>query len=54
MSFNRIDLLPHHNFDEAKQARDRWESDAGRKLYDHIISLIRKGAGEDFLQWEFT
>ena len=33
--------------------RRRWEQPAGRALRDHVIELIRAGAGEDFLQADF-
>jgi hypothetical protein len=52
MSFIRLDLLPT-NPEERGKARDRWETDEGRELHERISELIRNGAGEDFLQWDF-
>jgi hypothetical protein len=51
--FAPIDRLPQ--FDPEKQAkyRDRWQDAPGRALHDKILAMIRAGAGEDFLQWEF-
>jgi Pentapeptide repeats (9 copies) len=53
MSFTRIDLLPRFDSQRRQQVRERWETDAGRELFERIISLIRQGAGEDFLQCSF-
>jgi hypothetical protein len=53
VSFSRIDLLPRNNFEARRQARERWENEPGPQLYDYILSKIREGAGEDFLQWDF-
>src|SRR5260370_19062776 len=53
MPFERIDLLPSYNIAEARKAWERWEAPEGRQLHEKIVGLIRKGAGEDFLQWEF-
>jgi hypothetical protein len=53
MAFHRIDLLPRYDLDERRKARSRWETEEGRALQEKIINLIRKGAGEDFLQSHF-
>lgn len=53
MSFTRIDLLPRFEPRRRREVRERWENDAGRDLFDRIITLIREGAGEDFLQYSF-
>lgn len=53
MTFSRIDLLPLNDSEERQKARDRWEDDKGRELSDKIVDLIRAGAGEDFLQYDF-
>jgi hypothetical protein len=53
MSFTRIDLLPRYDLETRQQAQERWEDDAGRALFERIITLIREGAGEDFLQCSF-
>src|SRR5947209_13657315 len=53
MTFQRIDLLPRYDLAEGQKARSRWTDDAGEELHEKIVSLIRKGAGEDFLQWDF-
>ena len=31
----------------------RWQSPEGRSLRQKILTMIRNGAGEDFLQWDF-
>jgi Pentapeptide repeats (9 copies) len=53
MTFQRIDLLPRYDLDARNKVRSRWKSDEGTALQEKIIELIRKGAGEDFLQWDF-
>jgi hypothetical protein len=53
MSFTRIDLLPSYDLEKKIHALDRWEDEAGTAIYKHVMDLIRKGAGEDFLQWDF-
>jgi len=49
-------LLPHHESlesDKISKYKKRWETEIGKKCYDFIIDKIKKGGGEDFLQWEF-
>jgi hypothetical protein len=54
MSFNRIDLLPQYDFERKKRVQARWtDSEDGSALHSYILEKIRKGAGEDFLQWDF-
>jgi hypothetical protein len=53
MAFQRIDLLPRYDLDERRKTRSRWENEEGTALHEKIIDLIRKGAGEDFLQSHF-
>jgi hypothetical protein len=53
MSFHRIDLMPSFDRQRARKVRERWESKDGRALHEKIVDLVRKGAGEDFLQWDF-
>ena len=53
MTFQRIDLLPRYDLSERNRVRSRWESEEGRSLQERIVDKIRKGAGEDFLQWDF-
>ncbi len=43
--------LTLYDYIEAQEAQDRWQKNS--ELHDYIIDLIRKGAGEDFLQWDF-
>jgi uncharacterized protein YjbI with pentapeptide repeats len=51
--FTPIHLLPQYNTKELDKYRDRWKDSDGRRLQDKILGLIRHGAGEDFLQWDF-
>ncbi|MEW6439267.1 MAG: pentapeptide repeat-containing protein [Pseudomonadota bacterium] len=53
MTFTRLDLLPNNDVKEARELRDRWQGEAGEAIYDRVMTLIRAGAGEDFLQYEF-
>ncbi|MCL4510460.1 MAG: pentapeptide repeat-containing protein [Bacteroidetes bacterium] len=50
--FTSIHLLPQNSPDNWKY-RTRWESDEGRQLHDKIMSMIREGAGEHFLERDF-
>ncbi len=50
--FQPIHLI-NTNIDELKKYQERWESDRGRKIQEYIIEKIKKGAGEDFLQYDF-
>ena len=52
MAFTRIDLLPHNDLEERNAARERWGTDEGREISERITELIRKGASEDFLQYD--
>ena len=51
--FERIDLNPKYDHEEARAAQDRWNTPEGQQQHAHILSLIQNGGGEDFLQWEF-
>jgi Pentapeptide repeats (8 copies) len=53
MTFQRIDLLPRYDPAARNKVQSRWEHDDGRSLCERVIEKIRKGAGEDFLQWDF-
>jgi hypothetical protein len=53
MAFQRIDLLPRFDLNDRRKVRSRWQSEEGTPLQEKIIDLIRKGAGEDFLQGHF-
>lgn len=51
--FIPIYRLPQYSSTELDKYRNRWEDEHGRRLGEHILRMIREGAGEDFLQWEF-
>lgn len=51
--FTPIYLLPQYNEAELNRYRDRWETDEGLETSQRVLELIRNGAGEDFLQWDF-
>lgn len=51
--FTPIYLLPQYNTEDLSKYRDRWNTPEGRPLQDKILKMIRNGAGEDFLQWDF-
>jgi hypothetical protein len=53
MAFQRIDLLPSYDSAIAMTARQRWEDALGQAIHRKITDLIRGGAGENFLQYEF-
>jgi type IV secretory pathway VirB2 component (pilin) len=43
--------MPERLQEERDEARDRWRvTEGGRKSYVRVLDLIRRGAGEDFLQ----
>lgn len=50
--FQPIHLL-NTNIEELKKYQERWESDIGKHIQEKIIEEIKKGAGEDFLQYDF-
>ncbi len=51
MPFHRIDVLPNYRAEKATCSRKRWAEDS-EAVKDKVLDLIRKGAGEDFLQWD--
>ena len=51
--FTPIHLLPRIHAEKVGLYQQRWEKDGGPALRDKILQMIRDGAGEDFLQWEF-
>jgi uncharacterized protein YjbI with pentapeptide repeats len=53
MTFTRIDLLPSFDRKKCQQLQQRWEDYIGRAVFERVLSLIREGAGEDFLQYKF-
>jgi len=46
-------LLPRFEPEKSDLYQQRWEKDQGPALMEKILAMIRDGAGEDFLQWEF-
>jgi hypothetical protein len=51
--FTPIHLLPRVDPEKRDLYQQRWEKDEGPDLRKKILQMIRDGAGEDFLQWEF-
>ncbi len=54
--FRPIHLLPkpiNSDFDKISEYKERWEKGHGEKCYDFVINKIKKGGGEDFLQWDY-
>ncbi len=51
--FTPIHLVPQYDRDAAERYQGRWETHDGQALRDKVLGMIRQGAGEDFLQWEF-
>src|SRR5258708_22292 len=51
MSFHRIDMLPAFDAERRTRVRTRW--DEAEEVKEKILERIRRGAGEDFLQWDF-
>lgn len=51
--FTPIHLLPRIDIEKKELYQQRWEKEGGPALKDKILQMIRDGAGEDFLQWEF-
>ena len=51
--FTPIHLLPSVDLEKMERYQQRWGKDEGPALKDKILEMIREGAGEDFLQWDF-
>jgi uncharacterized protein YjbI with pentapeptide repeats len=51
--FVRRDLLPHYDLKDQRKYKNRWQTPSGRKFQEKILKMIRDGAGEDILQWDF-
>jgi hypothetical protein len=51
--YTPIHLLPRIDPEKRNLYQQRWEKEEGPALRDKILQMIRDGAGEDFLQWEF-
>jgi len=51
--FTPTHLLPRYDPSEAAKYQDRWDASEGQKIKEIVLEKIRKGAGEDFLQWDF-
>ncbi|MFZ2202566.1 MAG: hypothetical protein WAV56_04205, partial [Microgenomates group bacterium] len=51
--FQPIHLLPLYEPKERDRLQDRWNTTQGQKDKEHITELIKRGAGEDFLQGDF-
>lgn len=52
--FTPIHLLPIYNWKDRDKYQDRWDNNSdGQRIRDEVLKMIRNGAGEDFLQWDF-
>ncbi len=51
--FTPIHLLPQTDSVYHSKYRSRWETDQGKMLHDKIMKMIKNGAGDDFLVWDF-
>lgn len=51
--FQSIHLLPLYDPKESQKLQERWETSGGKKDEEYVIDQIKKGAGENFLQWDF-
>jgi uncharacterized protein YjbI with pentapeptide repeats len=51
--FTPIYLLPQFDAKESKKYQNRWFDHVNRNIKDKVISMIKNGAGEDFLQGDF-
>lgn len=51
--YTPLHLLPDAASPDSVKFKNRWETPEGRELHERIMQMIRKGAGEDFLQWDF-
>lgn len=51
--FTAIHLLPTVDLEKMDLYQQRWDKDKGPAIREKILELIRAGAGEDFLQWDF-
>lgn len=51
--FYPIYQLQGYDQKEHERVRERWDDPTNKKAKDLVLELIRKGGGEDFLQWDF-
>lgn len=51
--FTPIHLLPQYSTANQKKYEERWHTSEGRHVQERVLALITRGAGEDFLQWDF-
>jgi hypothetical protein len=51
--FTPVHLLPRADPEKRGLYQRRWDYDSGPALRDKILQMIRDGAGEDFLQWDY-
>jgi|SRR5580704_15716400 hypothetical protein len=51
--FTPTHLLPRFEPERSDLYQQRWEKGEGPALREDILTKIRGGAGEDFLQWDF-
>src|SRR2546425_9622624 len=51
--YTPIDRLPQFNPGVCAKYQRRWREGEGPSLREKILGMIKAGAGEDFLQWEF-
>jgi uncharacterized protein YjbI with pentapeptide repeats len=49
----QISQLNGYDVDIATRSKERWEDQKNEKSKNLILDLIRKGGGEDFLQWQY-
>jgi uncharacterized protein YjbI with pentapeptide repeats len=51
--FTPTHLLPSYDNKDHNKYTKRWQEPLGLEIRQKILSMIRDGAGEDFLQWDF-
>mgnify|MGYP001601910208 CR=1 FL=1 len=51
--FTPIYLLPQYNGKDCDKYQSRWDTSQGIEIRNKVLKMIRDGAGEDFLQWDF-
>lgn len=51
--YTPLHLLPQTSPSERERSCERWDTERGQQIHSEVVEMIRKGAGEDFLQWKF-
>lgn len=51
--FTPIHLLPRYSAERYEKYKDRWNHGEGPTVQEKVLQMLKDGAGEDFLEWDF-